>query len=150
MEYGLAMRYYWILLLFLAGCGTEALPLDGVSCDRCPLAMVSCEDCAEAIAFWNRETGLNLLERGDNGNISIGFIDPWLDTENDAYAFTDSPLGCEILINAAVAGAWWLEAHEIGHCLGLPHSLITWSIMFPETNALQHVTPQDFLLLNLN
>lgn len=98
----------------------------------------------EAIQFWNNSFGEGFLTK-DAGKYPayVVIVDNLeLDVSGLAYKYDDH---CLVKLKKKMAK---LLIHELGHCMGLGHSNVTHSIMFPYILGNQEITQKTIEIIN--
>lgn len=153
-HYTRTARYLIILITILPGCGAcpTTIPLSFSIADDLPTCYVGAFH--EAINHWNTQTGSEIANT-DRGVSLLSFDGDSRGTAAIAYVAAHNDTYCHIKMipikwsktcfghhyDLAIA----VLVHEIGHCLGMPHSTDENSIMWPTVNYRKKLTCNDLL-----
>lgn len=138
-----------LLTLLLGGCNTELVPEDLP--ELRPVWILQSEHesqtLRDAIAEWNSALPDDVFEysptRPDGDwYVEIIYRDN-LTQQGQAYGDCDQLCVIVVPDNLPEDQLTALLTHELGHCLGIPHSTNADSIMFTHVNPTQSIYPED-------
>ena len=129
--------------------------------DFLPDEIPKLQDAVKSAArFWNQQTGVKLF--AGPGEVGAGVVIPvmrynplTMDDHESAVAYVELAIGIRgALVNATVYMVNWENLpstvlaramkHELGHCLGLAHDEIEFSVMYGKTSSHVYcVSPAD-------